>query len=36
MGNYASQIDLLQLELDSILKTKNITIVDLMKKIAIR
>ena len=36
IGNYAQRIRELQLELEIILRTRNLSIVDLMKKIAIR
>lgn len=36
IGNYAQRINELQTELDQILTSRNITIVDLMKKLAIR
>ena len=36
IGNYAQRIRELQLELENILTTRNLSVVDLMKKIAIR
>ena len=36
IGNHAQRIRELQLELENILRTRNLSIVDLMKKIAMR